>query len=75
MVGSRVGGVKIDAAHARLRGERDEGGVQLVHFARAQTELFLGQHDDAAAFRRFVGERAQLRGGSQVVLGLMPGAG
>ena len=25
--------------------------VQLVHFARAQSEFLLGQHDDAAAFR------------------------
>ena len=54
--------MKIDAAHARLRGERDERRVQFVHLARAQSEFLLRQNDDAAALRRFVGERSQLRG-------------
>ena len=62
MVGCGAVGVKIHAAHARLRGEGHERRVRLVHFAGAQVELLLGQHHDAAAFGRFVGERAQLRG-------------
>ena len=63
----RAVGVKIDAAHARLRGEWHKCRLQLVHFARAQSEFLLGQHDDAAAFRRFIGERAQLRGIGKIV--------
>ena len=58
--------VKIDAAHARLRRERHERRLQLVHFARAQSEFFFRQHDDAAAFRRFIGERAELRRARQI---------
>ena len=62
MVGCRAIGVQIHAAHARLRRERDEVACELVHFAAAQIEFFLRQHHDAAAFRRFVGERRELRG-------------
>jgi cobalamin biosynthesis protein CobT len=36
--------------------------VRLGDFAAAQVELLLGEHDDAAAFGRFVGERGELRG-------------
>ena len=35
--------------------------VQLVDVAAAQAVLLLGQHDDAAAFGRFVGQRGELR--------------
>ena len=53
--------VQIDAAHPRLRGERDKGRLQLVHLARAQTEFLFRQHNDDAAFRRFIRERGKLR--------------
>jgi hypothetical protein len=33
-----------------------------------KVELLLGQHDDAAAFGRLVGERGQLRGVGQLRL-------
>ncbi len=59
---------KFDAAHPRLRGEGNERRAQFVHVAAAQAVLLLGQHDDAAAFRRFVGQRRQLRGVGQIVL-------
>ena len=67
--------MQIDTAHARLRGEGDEGRFQFVHLARAQSEFFLCQHDNAAAFRRFVGERASCAACSQVLFGSTPGAG
>ena len=35
--------------------------AQRGHVALAQLELLLGQHDDAAAFGRFVGQRGELR--------------
>ena len=38
------------------------GVGQFVQLAPAQAVFFLGQHDNAAAFRRFVGERRELRG-------------
>src|SRR6185369_6702803 len=40
--------VEVDAAHARLRGERDEGRAELVDAPLAQAVLLLGEHDDAA---------------------------
>jgi hypothetical protein len=53
---------KIHAAHARLRGERNETARrQFVDLPRADAKFFR-QHDDAAAFGRFVGERRELRG-------------
>ena len=56
---------KIHAAHARLRGERNElRAGQFVNRPRADAEFFR-QHDDAAAFGRFVGERGELRGVGQ----------
>ena len=58
IVGCAPFGVKIDTAHARLRGERNKLRLQFVHLARAQSELLFGQHDDAAAFRRFIRQRA-----------------
>ncbi len=57
--------VQIDAAHARLRGERHERRGQRLHVALAQIETVFREHDDAAAFRRFVGERGELRGVGQ----------
>ena len=54
--------VRGHAAHARLRRERHEVRVALGDFALAQAELLLGEHDDAAAFGRLVGERGELRG-------------
>ena len=43
------------------------GCVQFVQLPPAQAEFFLGQNDDAAAFRRFVGERGKLRRVGQVL--------
>ena len=51
----------IDAAHACLRSERHELHVVLLQVAFAQAEFFLGKHHDTATFRRFIGERCQLR--------------
>jgi hypothetical protein len=39
------------------------------HVALAQVELLLGQHDDAAALGRLVGQRGELRGVGQRCLG------
>ena len=39
---------------------------KIVHVPPAQAVLFLGQHDDAAAFGRFVGQRRELRRVGQV---------
>ncbi len=54
--------VQVDAAHARLSGERDELGMDAAHVAAAQVVLLLGEHDDGAALRRFVRKRRQLCG-------------
>ena len=59
----------LDAAHAGLRGERDEVGLQLGELAAADAVFLLGQHDDRAAFRRLVGERSKLRRVGQFLLG------
>ena len=39
---------------------------KFVHVSAAQAVFFLGQHDDAAAFGRFVGQRRELRRVGQV---------
>src|SRR5580692_1252136 len=49
------------AAPPRLRGERNEPRPERLHVALADPELLLREHDDAAALRRLVGERGQLR--------------
>ena len=54
--------VEVDAAHARLRGEGDELRAQRLHVALADAVLLLGQHHDAAALGRLVGQRGELRG-------------
>ena len=69
----RAVGVKIDAAHPRLRGERHECRLELVHFARAQSEFLFRQDDNGAAFRRFVCERANCADAARS-LGSTPGA-
>ncbi len=50
----------IDATHAGLCGEGHEGRGKLLHVAAADAVFLLGQHDDRAAFGRFVGERGKL---------------
>ena len=56
---------KIHAAHPRLRGKRHELRTgQFVNGPGANAKLF-GEHDDAAAFRRFIGERGELCGVGQ----------
>jgi hypothetical protein len=59
---------QVDAAHARLRGEGHEGRVQLIHVAAADAVLLLGEHDDGAALRRFVGQRGELRRIGEILL-------
>jgi len=55
----------VDAAHPSRRAEGDEGYVAMAfvltaHFAGANSELGLGQHDDAPPLGRLVGERCKL---------------
>ena len=57
--------VEIHAAHAGLRGEGNEVGFVLGHFAAADVVFLLGQHDDGAAFGRLVGQAGKLRGVGQ----------
>src|SRR5262249_53599254 len=59
----------VDAAHARMRGERYEARVQRAQVALAQLEALLREHDDAAPFRCFVGQRGELRGVGQFFFG------
>ena len=54
--------LKIDAADARLRGERDEVCAERSHVAPAYAVALLGQHNDGAAFRGLVGKRGELCG-------------
>ena len=51
---------KVDAAHPRLRSEVHEVRAERGDVALAQLETLLGENDDAAPFRRFVGERGEL---------------
>ena len=46
--------------------------AQRGHVALAQPELLLGQHHDAAALGRFVGERGELRRVGQLLLAACP---
>ncbi len=63
-----VAALQVGTAHARLRREGHEARAERGHVALAQLELLLGQHHDAAAFRRLVGQRGQLRGVGQLGL-------
>ncbi len=54
--------IDIDAAHPRLRGKGDKGGVQRLQIAFAQVEALLRQHHDAASLRGFVCQRGELGG-------------
>ena len=68
--------VQVDAAHPRLRGERHEAWrPSLLDVALAEAVLLLGQHDDAAALRRLVGERGELRRVGQLPLRPRPAPG
>ena len=69
----RVGGaladaapVEVDAAHARLRGERHQLGARGGRGAREPVAL-LGEHDDRATLGRLVGQARELRGVGQLV--------
>ena len=46
----------VDPAHPGLRGEGYEARAQGMHVALADAVFGLGQHDDGAAFRGFVGQ-------------------
>ena len=54
--------VDVNPAHPGLGGKGHEGGVQRLQIALAQIKALLCQHHDAAAFRRFVGQRRELGG-------------
>ncbi len=60
--------VHVDAAHPRLRRERDEDGAELADAALADLELLLRKDDDAATLGRLVGEGRELRRVGEVVL-------
>ena len=51
------GAGQIDAAHAGLRREWHELGMDAAQIASAEVVLLLGQNDDGAALGSFVGER------------------
>jgi len=53
---------RFDAAHARLRREGHELRADLGKVAAANAVFLLGEHDDRAALRRFVGKRGELGG-------------
>ena len=59
----------VDAAHAGLRGEGNELGVELVHVAAANAVLRLGEDYDRAALRRLVGEGGELRRIGELLFG------
>jgi hypothetical protein len=59
----------LDAAHAAPRGEGNEVGAQLGEIAAANAVPLLGEHDDGAALGGLVGERGELRGIGQLLLG------
>ena len=52
----------VDAAHAGLRREGHERGVQALNVALAQVKALLGEDHDTAAFRRFISKRRELCG-------------
>src|SRR5262249_48018755 len=66
------GGTEFDPAHARLRGERHELGVELGHVAATDAVLVLGKHYNGTPFRRLVGERSKLGGIGQLLFGGTP---
>ena len=57
----------LDAAHARLRRERDELGA--VQLAAAEAVALLREHDDRAALGRLVGEARELGRIGELLLG------
>jgi hypothetical protein len=64
--GDAVAGGEVDAAHAGLGGEGDEGRVLAGQVAlAAQVELLLGEDDDAAALGGLVGQGGELGGVGQ----------
>ena len=52
--------LEINAAHATLRGERNECRLQARHVTGTDAVLVLGEDHDRAAFRRLVRERGEL---------------
>ena len=57
--------LNVNAAHAGLRREGHESGVQALNVALAQVKALLGEDHDTAAFRRFISQRGKLRRVSQ----------
>ncbi len=52
--------LNVDAAHPRLGGEGDKGGVQALDVALAQIKALLRQHYDAAPLWGLIRQRRQL---------------
>src|ERR1039458_9217398 len=74
-LGDAIGGalanaasVQIHAAHAGLRGERDEMRLVFGHLAAANVVLLFGEDHDGAALRRLVGQAGKLRRVGQLLL-------
>ena len=63
--------VDVEARHAGRGRERDED-VARSQVALADVEALLGQHDDGAALGGLVGQRGQLGGVGQLLLGVPP---
>ena len=61
--------IEIDAAHAGLRCEGNEGGMGGGEFAATDIEFLFGQHHNAAAFGCFIGQGGKLRGIGELLLG------
>lgn len=57
--------LNVNAAHAGLRREGNERGVQALYVALTQVKALLGEDHDTAAFRRFISQRGKLRRVSQ----------
>ncbi len=60
--------VNVNAAHARVSGERNKSRLVLGHFPSPQPVFFLRQHHHGPALRGFVRETCQLRRVSQFPL-------
>src|SRR5216684_269431 len=60
--------IQVHPRHPCDRAKGDELGLQLGEFATSKTIHLLGEHDDAAAFGRLIGQRRELRGIGKLVL-------
>ena len=66
---SQMPAVHIDAAHARVRGKRNEVRFMLANFAAAQAVFLFGKYDNRAALGSFVGHGSKLSAIRQIGFG------